>query len=154
LPSLLARPIHTVPVGLRNAALATVLNALFRTDIDSARLDFLRDHALGVRVEDAGLAFQLRLEGNHLRVARGIEGVAVTIRGSVYDFLLLAARREDADTLFFQRRLRVQGNTELGLEVKNFLDSVDLEALPFYGPLDALLQRGIPLYERLFTRRV
>jgi hypothetical protein len=38
--------------------------------------------------------------------------------------------------------------------VKNFLDSVDLEALPFYRPFDALLQRGIPLYERLFTPRV
>ena len=29
----------------------------------------------------------------------------------------------DADTLFFQRRLRISGDTELGLIVKNWLDA-------------------------------
>ncbi|MGL4734573.1 MAG: ubiquinone anaerobic biosynthesis accessory factor UbiT, partial [Enterovibrio sp.] len=44
--------------------------------------------------------------------------------------LLLAARKEDPDTLFFQRRLLIEGDTALGLQVKNALDSVDLSALP------------------------
>ncbi|MEF1307042.1 SCP2 sterol-binding domain-containing protein, partial [Vibrio owensii] len=39
-------------------------------------------------------------------------------------------RKEDPDTLFFQRRLSIEGDTELGLEVKNLMDSVDLEQLP------------------------
>jgi len=29
----------------------------------------------------------------------------------------------DADTLFFQRRLKIAGDTELGLIVKNWLDA-------------------------------
>ncbi|AYA41294.1 SCP2 sterol-binding domain-containing protein [Xenorhabdus nematophila] len=33
-------------------------------------------------------------------------------------------------TLFFQRRLRIEGNTELGLHVKNLLDSTELESMP------------------------
>ncbi|MGB7997639.1 MAG: SCP2 sterol-binding domain-containing protein, partial [Photobacterium halotolerans] len=40
------------------------------------------------------------------------------------------ARKVDPDTLFFQRRLTMQGDTELGLAVKNLLDSLDLDSLP------------------------
>jgi predicted lipid carrier protein YhbT len=47
------------------------------------------------------------------------------------------SRQEDPDTLFFQRRLTIEGDTELGLEVKNILDALDHENLPF--PLKQLL---------------
>ncbi|CDH07392.1 putative sterol carrier protein, SCP [Xenorhabdus bovienii str. oregonense] len=42
----------------------------------------------------------------------------------------LESRREDPDTLFFQHRLRIEGNTELGLHVKNLVDSIRLESMP------------------------
>jgi predicted lipid carrier protein YhbT len=32
---------------------------------------------------------------------------------------MIAARKQDPDTLFFQRRLVIEGDTELGLYVKN-----------------------------------
>ena len=38
----------------------------------------------------------------------------------------LAMRKEDPDTLFFSRRLSMQGDTELGLLLKNTLDSLEL----------------------------
>lgn len=44
------------------------------------------------------------------------------IEGTLYDFLVLIDRQEDPDTLVFQRRLAIEGDTELGLRVKNFLD--------------------------------
>ena len=44
--------------------------------------------------------------------------------------ILIAARKEDPDTLFFQRRLRIEGDTELGLYVKNLMDAIDLDAMP------------------------
>jgi len=40
-------------------------------------------------------------------------------------FLALALRREDPDTLFFSRRLVLEGDTELGLALKNALDALD-----------------------------
>ncbi|MEZ5482089.1 MAG: SCP2 sterol-binding domain-containing protein [Porticoccaceae bacterium] len=46
------------------------------------------------------------------------------------DLVLIAARKADPDTLFFQRRLRIEGDTELGLEIKNLIDGIDLNALP------------------------
>ena len=40
-------------------------------------------------------------------------------------FLQLLTRQEDPDTLFFNRQLTIEGDTELGLLVKNMLDAMD-----------------------------
>lgn len=53
----------------------------------------------------------------------------MAIAASARDFMLLARRLEDPDTLFFSRRLVMEGDTELGLLVKNTLDALDLAAL-------------------------
>jgi predicted lipid carrier protein YhbT len=45
-------------------------------------------------------------------------------------FLQLALRQEDPDTLFFNRELSIEGDTELGLVVKNMLDAVEWPTLP------------------------
>jgi O2-independent ubiquinone biosynthesis accessory factor UbiT len=51
----------------------------------------------------------------------------VTIRAnSPADYLALALRQEDPDTLFFTRRLVLEGDTALGLEIKNALDSLSV----------------------------
>jgi len=50
----------------------------------------------------------------------------LNISASAHDFLLLAQRKEDPDTLFFSRRLSMEGDTELGLLVKNTLDAMEL----------------------------
>ena len=44
-------------------------------------------------------------------------------------FLQLLSRQEDPDTLFFNRQLTIEGDTELGLIVKNMLDAIDWSAL-------------------------
>jgi predicted lipid carrier protein YhbT len=57
--------------------------------------------------------------------------------------LLLASRLEDADTLFFQRRLQVVGDTELGLAVRNLLDQLPWDTIPL--GLRVALNRGARL---------
>jgi predicted lipid carrier protein YhbT len=49
------------------------------------------------------------------------------ISAGARDFLRLARREVDADTLFFDRRLSIEGDTELGLLLKNQLDALDLK---------------------------
>ncbi|MNN64209.1 hypothetical protein D3C81_1796400 [compost metagenome] len=53
---------------------------------------------------------------------------------------MLASRQQDADTLFFQRRLTLIGDTELGLTLRNLLDRLPWEALPLGRRI--LLQRA------------
>ena len=62
------------------------------------------------------------------------------MRGSTTDLLGLASRHEDADTLFFQRRLVLTGDVELGLTVRNLLDRLPWEDLPL--GLRIVLHRG------------
>jgi predicted lipid carrier protein YhbT len=77
-----------------------------------------------LRLEIAGLGFgpQLTLDCIGLRPAFGKPDV--TMRASLADYAALALRREDPDTLFFTRRLVLEGDTALGLEIKNALDAL------------------------------
>jgi len=77
-----------------------------------------------VRLEIGGLGFgpQLTLDAFGLRPALG--KADVTVRASLRDYVALALRREDPDTLFFTRRLVLEGDTELGLALKNALDAL------------------------------
>jgi len=77
-----------------------------------------------LRLEVRGLPFapQLTLDAIGLRPAFGRPDV--TIRAEARDYLALALRREDPDTLFFTRRIVIEGDTALGLELKNALDAL------------------------------
>lgn len=79
-----------------------------------------------LRLEVRGLPFapQLTLDAIGLRPAFGRPDV--TIRAAARDYLALALRREDPDTLFFTRRIVIEGDTALGLEIKNALDGLQL----------------------------
>jgi predicted lipid carrier protein YhbT len=46
-------------------------------------------------------------------------------RANLCAFLQIVTRQEDPDTLFFNRTLDIEGDTELGLIVKNMLDAVE-----------------------------
>ena len=70
-------------------------------------------------------------------------GCDAWIKGASSEFMKLANRSEDPDTLFFQRRLLIEGDTELGLGTKNLLDSIDWTELP------PLFQKGLGMIERL-----
>jgi O2-independent ubiquinone biosynthesis accessory factor UbiT len=123
-------PLNVTPVRLQGLAMEPVLNRVLRHRVEDGDLDFLRGEVVEIAITDLGLHWYLTLENDRVRlISRGYPGV--TVAGGVREFLLLASRREDPDTLFFERRLTVEGDTELGLLVKNLLDSIELDSLPY-----------------------
>ena len=56
----------------------------------------------------------------------------LAFRANLSAFLQLAARQEDPDTLFFNRELSIEGDTELGLIVKNMLDAMEWPKMPTF----------------------
>lgn len=82
----------------------------------------LRGKVLRLELKELGTGPQLTLIGPFLLPAFG--RADVTIRAKLDDYLVLAAQREDPDTLFFTRRLAIEGDTETGLAVKNALDAL------------------------------
>jgi predicted lipid carrier protein YhbT len=146
LPRLLTLPFGILPPRLNGAVLARILNRVFRPELTSGELDFLDQRVMLIRVDDAHLTYRLTLRDGRLEAADSASTADLSIEGTTYDFLLLATRREDPDTLFFNRRLRLGGDTELGLHIKNFLDSVEMEDR--LGPLLSIMNRVTELLSR------
>jgi predicted lipid carrier protein YhbT len=51
----------------------------------------------------------------------------------------------DADTLFFSRRLIMQGSTELGLIVRNAVEAIDFEKMPGGALMQTALRRAVQI---------
>lgn len=145
-PAPLALPLGLIPGRFNSTLLVQALNRLFRPELTDGELDFLEDRIMLIEVMDARLRFRITLTNGQLRAANSGMKEDLSISGSVYDFLLLATKREDPDTLFFNRRLKLGGNTELGLYVKNFLDALELEGR--IGPLLKLMNGATSLIGR------
>jgi predicted lipid carrier protein YhbT len=127
LPSFLARPLTWLPPIFHNQALALSLNQALKKSLQNNELDFLEGKVLRIGVLDAEMVYSVSLN-NRKFIAEDNKSLSdIQFEGTLYDFLLLITRREDPDTLFFNRRLKLGGNTELGLELKNFLDALEPE---------------------------
>ena len=137
--SILRSPVHILPKFLQNKALLEAMQLVFHESLDDGDFEFLEGKWLKVEIRDMDLRWYISYEDEKLVVAENIKDQDVSFSGNLNDLVLIAGRKEDPDTLFFQRRLSIEGDTELGLEVKNLMDSVDLEQLP--KPLQILLHQ-------------
>ena len=151
-PAPLSLPLRAIPSSIHNRALVTVLNRIFSTDLIDGELDFLQEKLVHISIEDTGVEYRFTLKDDKLIPGNMSQPPHLSLKGTVYDYLLLASRREDTDTLFFSRRLHMQGDTELGLYVKNFLDGLDMDSHKIPAYLESILQKSLPLYERLFSQ--
>lgn len=153
LPSIAKIPLAWVPMPVKAKVISSAMNTIFSTHLEARELGFLAQRVMNVFVTDAELRFSVKLEEGKLRAGNEVAEADVTIEGTVYTFLLLVARKEDADTLFFRRQLKTSGDTELGLQVKNFLDGVEPETLPYHRTIDPILHRALAVAERVDTIR-
>ena len=118
-----------VPFPLQRLVLEKVIARLFAEPLAEGAFDLLQGRWLRLEISDLQLAWCLTRDQSGLRIAAEAP-VDVCIRGNWREFLLLASRQEDPDTLFFRRRLMIEGDTDLGLGIKNLLDSLDPDGLP------------------------
>ncbi len=149
LPWPLAKPLGLMPERVQGIVAAQVLNRAFARERVEGELEFLLGKSVRVEVEDAGTAFCVGLTPGGFKAVSAHSAPDLSVAGTPYASLLLITGREDPDTLFFQRRLRMQGDTELGVYLKNFLASVDPATLPLGSLIQPALQRSLTVYERL-----
>ncbi|MEZ7871205.1 MAG: SCP2 sterol-binding domain-containing protein [Brachymonas denitrificans] len=92
----------------------------------------LQGRPLRLEIRDAGIHCDFQWQGTRFAPLHSVQGPPdLTIRAHASDFIALARRSQDPDTLFFNRRLSMEGDTELGLMVKNTLDAMEL---PVFDP--------------------
>ena len=127
----IARPaIRWTPFAVQRMGMETALNEIFALPIAEGRLDFLESRNAMIEVMDIDARWVISFFRDRLLVLPGSDDADVVISGDSAQFLALGLRTEDPDMFFFQRQLKVRGDTELGLAMKNFIDSIDEEDLP------------------------
>ena len=121
-PALLARLGRKLPAPLVSLHFTAGLELArrFKWLAPPAELDGRR---FAITVEDLGLRSCFAVRGGAFRPVWDGAPAELELGARLADFLALMRADMDADTLFFQRRLRISGDTELGLIVKNWLDA-------------------------------
>ncbi len=135
-PRLIAKPFHLMPTRMQQAILNRLLQRVFSEALLEGDMDFLNSSRLKFEIEDCHLSWTCTVSKNKLHVIDSTTSDA-TIRCNLNELVLLANQKIDPDTLFFQRRLVIEGDTELGLTMKNIMDTLDPENLP--APLIKIL---------------
>jgi predicted lipid carrier protein YhbT len=148
LPAPLARLAARLPQRPPTLALTVALNLALGRILPREDLAPLSGRRLRLKVDDAGLTLDFTLERGAFRPVSNGGEPDLTLSAKARDYLALALREEDADTLFFGRRLRMEGDTDLGLLVKNTLDAVDWDALQIHYAPASVLRRLNPLARR------
>ncbi len=136
LPNPVGLVLSRLPAYPGSLLLVTALNRVLARQLPADVRLILLHKKMRIHVRDARLTFDFTCTGERFIACQKQQGVDLTISASAQDFLRLAQREEDPDTLFFSRRLSMEGDTELGLVVKNALDALELPVLD--------LQRWLP----------
>lgn len=122
-PPLLASLVKRLPAMPPSLAFSLAANRLLWPALQSLDWQSIVGRRYAIRVKDLGLSVHFTVTQHGFAPDSGEPDL--TISATARDFMLLLGRREDPDTLFFSRRLVSEGDTELGLSVKNLLDAVD-----------------------------
>lgn len=132
LPGFVARLGAKLPQWPHTLALVAGLNAALKLRLlPEDSLAALEDKLFRVQVNDTGGTASFTYLGGLFRpVLRPGRAPDLCFAANLSAFLQLLARQEDPDTLFFNRELSIEGDTELGLVVKNMLDAVEWPKLP------------------------
>ncbi|MFA9460051.1 ubiquinone anaerobic biosynthesis accessory factor UbiT [Thiohalorhabdus sp. Cl-TMA] len=115
------------PDCLHSAALSRVWNHVVAGQAFGRRMRDLEGNRIAVEVTETGNAWSFQVRAPRLHPIRGECGWDVRVRGRAEDLLRLALGMEDADTLFFNRRLCMEGDTATGLYLKNLLDALEVD---------------------------
>jgi len=135
LPPLIARIGARLPQWPHSVNLALALNAARKLGVlpeDSLRE--LEGRHFRITVLDTGMVVDFVYRDGAFRpvfVSPGKPDLHFTARLSA--FMQMVSRQEDPDTLFFNRSLSIEGDTELGLRVKNMLDALEWPRLSWQG---------------------
>lgn len=130
LPKLCKYHLKIMPNQLKIQCINFAMNYFFKEAITEGELDFLDQKTFQIHVEDIHYSTTITLRDQKLVALNANEKADVILKSTFNPLVLLISRKEDPDTLFFNRALTIEGNTALVLEIKNWLDSLDFDLLP------------------------
>lgn len=123
-PAPMRRLVHVLPPQPPSFLLSRLLDQALLPRLDAEARASWSGRAVQIELEDLGARLRLCLGPRGFRAASMDDHPAVTVRGSSSAFWRLVRGVDDADRLFFERALVMEGDTEFGLVLKNTLDAI------------------------------
>jgi predicted lipid carrier protein YhbT len=112
-------PMHPPALGLSLA-----LDRWLLPRLDAQARQALSGRAVRIEVLDLGLCLDLLLDARGFRPAPRASAPVLRIAAQAPAYWRLLRGEDDADRLFFERALVMEGDTEMGLVLKNTLDAI------------------------------
>jgi predicted lipid carrier protein YhbT len=116
--------VQRLPMQPPALALSAALNRWLLPRLPADSRAALSNRCVEVAVTDLGLTLRLQLDQRGFGLASSSSPVVLRIAAAAPDYWRLLRGRDDADRLFFERALVMEGDTEMGLVLKNTLDAI------------------------------
>ena len=116
--------VRRLPVRPPSIVLARALDALLMPKLPEAARRDLSGRTVEIEVSDLGLRVRLQLGAAGFCAAPSGSATVLRIVAPLASYRRLLRGEDDADRLFFERALVMEGDTEMGLVLKNTLDAI------------------------------
>ncbi|MBN9462421.1 MAG: SCP2 sterol-binding domain-containing protein [Burkholderiales bacterium] len=123
-PAALRTLVARLPIRPPSFALALALDRLLRPRLAPDVAQQLAGQVVEIEVCDLGLRCRVMLTAAGFRAVADGGPVTLRVAADAASYLRLLRGEEDADRLFFERALVMEGDTEYGLILKNTLDAL------------------------------
>jgi O2-independent ubiquinone biosynthesis accessory factor UbiT len=119
------RPVlERLPMQPPALVLAAALDRWLKPRLPADAIEALANRCVEIVVTDLGLAMRLELSRRGFGLAPARAPVVLRIAAAAPAYWRLLRGQDDADRLFFERALVMEGDTEMGLVLKNTLDAI------------------------------
>jgi len=132
-PKRLATFAGKMPTRVNLSLIDFTLNQVFKRLIIDGDFDFLKQRILQIHIEDAALCLSISFKKGQLKslhFSHQSQQADATLSLKTIDAILLIEQQIDPDTLFFQRRLKITGDTQMAHQAKNTIDRLDPKKIP------------------------
>jgi predicted lipid carrier protein YhbT len=119
------RPVlQRLPMHPPALALAAALNRLLLPRLPQDARAALSNRPVAVDITDLGLSLKMELGPQGFGAAGSGQAAVLRIAAAAPALWRLLSGQDDADRLFFERQLVMEGDTEMALVLKNTLDAM------------------------------
>jgi O2-independent ubiquinone biosynthesis accessory factor UbiT len=116
--------VQRLPVQPPSLLAACWLDRALWPRLDDSQREALSGQVVELELQEPGVRVRLILGPRGFSPAPSTRPTAVSIRAQSLALWRLVRGEDDADRLFFERALVMEGDTELGLVLKNTLDAI------------------------------
>lgn len=133
-PASLSKLLKFAPMTLNRIAIESALNFFLNENLIEKDFEFLEDRSLKIVILDAELELILSVVESRFKClyfgTEKEQRCDSTLSIDTADAIKLVQQEVDPDTLFFKRKLKISGDTELAHHVKNTIDTLSPDKLP------------------------